>query len=242
MFFLAAAAAQTPQAPATTAAIIGIQWVKIPGGTFMMGGDVSSDSRPRRQVTIKTFSMAKTLVTNRQYAACVASGACTLPQDQGAAFNGVDQPVVGVDWNQAKTFARWAGGRLPSEAEWEYAARSGGKDRKYPWGDFPATCGRAVIAECNFDRTAPVCSRPEGNTEQGLCDMAGNVWEWAQDWYHGSYKGAPTDGRAWENPAGPFRVNRGGAWVCTGGDARSAYRHRHRQDERDYAAGFRVAR
>ncbi|MCX5797386.1 MAG: SUMF1/EgtB/PvdO family nonheme iron enzyme [Elusimicrobia bacterium] len=200
-----------PARSAATAGQAGIAWVAIPGGSFMMGVEELADSKPRHQVTVETFQMAKTLVTNKQYRACVQAGACTAPMDEGAGFKGDDQPVVGVDWEQAKTFSEWVGGRLPSEAEWEYAARSAGKDGRYPWGDEEATCARAVIAMCG-SATAPVCSRPAGNTKQGLCDMAGNAWEWVQDFYHDSYKGAPADGSAWDVRAGGAHVVRGGSW------------------------------
>ena len=111
-----------------------------------------------------------------------------------------------LDWQQAVDFCAWAGGRLPSEAEWEYAARSGGPSSsyKYPWGNDAATCTYAVMDDggygCGTGRTWSVCSKPAGNTSQGLCDMSGNVWEWVEDWYHGDYTGAPTDGSAWVSP------------------------------------------
>ena len=237
-----------PKAGRVAAGKAGIQWVTIPGGSFMMGASDYSDAQPH-QVTVRTFQMAKTLVTNKQYKACVTAGACTAPQDQGEKFNGDDQPVVGVDWNQAKAFSEWAGGRLPSEAEWEYAARSAGKDRKYPWGDEEATCERAVMNDssaggygCGRSATWPVCSKSAGNTEQGLCDMAGNVWEWVQDWYHGSYNGAPNDGSAWESPAGSLRVLRGGSWGLDAAYARSAFRSYYDPGCRDGSLGFRPAR
>ncbi len=233
----------TPGVKAAASGRAGIQWVRIPGGTFSMGADDLSDAWPRHSVTLKSFQMAKTEVTNKQYKACVEAGACTPP---GSYEGAPEQPVVNVDWNQAKAFSEWVGGRLPSEAEWEYAARSAGKDWKYPWGNEDATCERAVIADgghgCGKNSTWPVCSKAKGNTAQGLCDMAGNVWEWTQDWYHRLYEGAPTDGSAWERPAGSYRVVRGCSWYDDAGRARSAVRSRRAPDNRGDVHGFRPSR
>jgi formylglycine-generating enzyme required for sulfatase activity len=224
-----------------------IEWVTIPGGSFMMGAaDLPSWAQPRHEVTVKTFQIAKTVVTFKQYQRCVKAGACAAAHVSDGAcyvwngskwekgilpksFRGDSQPAVCIDWEQAQAFARWAGGRLPTEAEWEFAARSGGKDQKYPWGDEDPNCDLAVMATtsdgCGRSSTWPVCSKPRGDTAQGLCDMAGNVWEWVQDWYHDSYVGAPVDGSAWESPAGSRRVVRAGAWRNSGaGYLRSAAR------------------
>ena len=229
-----------------------IKWVRIAGGTFEMGSnDGDSDERPVHSVTVPTFEMSKTAVTVGQYKACVDAGGCTAPNtgtycnwdksDRGS------HPINCVDWNQAQDFASWVGGRLPSEAEWEYAARSGGRDWKYPWGDEEATCERAVMYDgrgdgCGRGSTWPVCSKPNGNTTQGLCDMAGNVWEWVQDWWHNSYDGAPTDGSAWETPTGSFRVDRGGSWFFLARDVRAANRNNGSPGSRNVYVGFRLAR
>lgn len=218
----------------------GIHWVRIPGGRFTMGSK-NGNERPAHGVAIKSFQMAKTLVTNKQYQACVDAGACTDAVDGGASYAGDDQPVVFVEWKQADAFSKWVGGRLPSEAEWEYAARSAGKEQKYPWGNEDATCANAVISGCGYNAAAPVCSKPAGNTQQGLCDMAGNAGEWVEDWYHASYNGAPTDGSAWED-GGSDRAVRGGSWSYDAGYARSARRGRSVPGYRGPRMGFRVAR
>jgi formylglycine-generating enzyme required for sulfatase activity len=230
----------------------------------MMGSSDAdlTGARPLHRVTVNPFRMAKTLVTNKQYRACVAAGACSPPHDfdgkcwvrrPGAvayggwslgklpdSFKGDDQPAVCVDWKQADDFSAWAGGRLPSEAEWEYAARGAGRDQKYPWGDEDPTCARAETKACGKAATAPVCSRPSGDTRQGLCDMAGNAWEFVLDSYHDTYDGAPQDGRAWEF-GGTSRVNRGGSWSDDADVVRSAHRGRA-PDAGNFTVGFRPAR
>ena len=257
-----------PAEPAAPPAKAEIEWVRLPAGTFYMGtadADLSFP-KPVHRVTVKAFDVAKTDVTFKQYRACVAAGACTpahlsdgecfvysgkawVKGKLPAVFQGDDQPVVCVDWDQANAFAEWAGGRLLTEAEWEYAARSGGKDVKYPWGNEEATCERAVMDEggdgCGRSSTWPVCSKPKGNTDQGLCDMAGNVWVWLQDRFHASYEGAPADGSAWQTPVANVMLDvskRGGSWRNDAGFMRAAFRgdcsplHTH-----DYN-GIRVAR
>lgn len=186
-----------------------------------MGSNSGRDKeKPMHGVKVGTFRMSKTEVTVAQYRACVKAGRCTKPNtgkycNWGKARRGA-HPVNCVDSRQSRAFCRWAGGRLPSEAEWEYAARSGGKDWKYPWGDEAATCYRTVMDRrgigCGKKRTWPVCSKTAGNTSQGLCDMAGNVQEWTEDCWHDNYSGAPSDGSAWtKNCSSTFRVIRGGS-------------------------------
>jgi iron(II)-dependent oxidoreductase len=229
-----------------------IEWVRIPGGAFPMGSTAGSVAEASaRTVHIPSFELMKTEVTVGQYGACVAAGACTAPNDQSTAYcnwghaEREDHPVNCVDWDQAQAFARWVGGRLPSEAEWEYAARSGGTASIFPWGDEMATCSRVVMDDggggCGKDRTWPVCSKSAGHSAQGVCDLSGNVWEWVQDGYRRSYSGAPEDGSAWEGDV-PLRVFRGGGWRDPAGRLRASYRSGIHPARRSHGLGFRLAR
>ena len=231
----------------------GTEWVRIEGGSFEMGSNTGRPhEKPVHTVQVPSFSISKTEVTVAQYRACVEAGACKTPKTDSWCNWGKDDrdthPVNCVIWHDAKAFAKWTGAHLPTEAEWEYAARSGGKKQAYPWGNEEATCDRAVIDDdgydkgrdggCGRDSTWPVCSKPKGNTAQGVCDMAGNVWEWVEDGYQRSYKDAPTDGSA--HPSGTLRVLRGGGCVSPAGFARSAYRSGHGPWDRSRSIGFRL--
>ncbi len=199
-----------------------LTWISIPGGTYQMGSETGwTDEVPIHPVTLSGFLMTESEVTVAQYGICVTEGPCATPSTGGIcnwdASGYEDHPVNCVDWNKAVTFCTWAGGRLPNEAEWEYAAQSGGQGFEYPWGDGSATCYYAVMDDgsgigCGDERTMAVCSKPAGNTSQGLCDMAGNVCEWVQDYYHDTYDGAPDDGSAWELPVTDTRSMRGGCF------------------------------
>ncbi len=250
---------ETPTCPPATPApsrvmrVPDIVWVTLPGGVFQMGSsDGRRNERPVHRVIVGAFEISKTEVTVAQYRLCVEAGACTEPETRWKGCNWGqdgrdDHPVNCVDWTQAAQFARWVGGRLPTEAEWEFAARSRGQDRTYPWGDAPPTCARAVIPApngngCGKESTWPVCSTPEGNTEQGLCDMAGNVWEWVADWYQEDYYAdSPQD-----NPQGPawghYRVARGGAWFSPTEYLRTTARYGDRPGGKRIDMGFRVVR
>jgi len=242
----------------------GIEFVRLEGGSFQMGSSSGEDDeRPMRQVSVPSFELAKTEVTNEQYARCVADGDCTpagyddcfvwtgSKWEKGAVPDGSSlrrgmHPVVCVDWAQAAAFARWANARLPSEAEWEFAARSRGQNQTYPWGDAKATCSYAMMDDGGGDgcgagsTTAPVCSKSSGNSAQGVCDLAGNVLEWVEDWY-GPYGEAPSDGSA-RSRAAEYRVFRGGSWNRTAGFLRAADRNGHQPGLRHAYLGFRLAR
>ena len=201
-----------------------VEWVPISGGTFLMGGPedtLYTNQLPIHEVTVPSFEITRTEVTAAQYRCCYLEGSCTEPQPPGYTPDTDDpsaslencnwdlqeednRPINCVNWQQAVDFCAWAGGRLPSEAEWEYAARNQGQDVTYPWGEEEPSCDLCIMNEamgmpgCDEERTWDVCSKPAGNTGQGLCDMAGNVHEWIQDCYHTTYEGAPDDGSAWQ--------------------------------------------
>ena len=176
-------------------------WVSIPGGSFDMGSDDGYDNeKPVHRVTVSSFLMMKTEVTVSQYKVCVVSGPCNeknfgkKSDDESCNWGYSDRdnhPMNCVTWYGAKKFCEWTGGRLPTEEEWEYEA-SGGEGRKYPWGTTPKpSCDVAIMNDggngCGKDRTWPVCSKLDGNSKHGLCDLAGNVWEWVENCYRKNY-------------------------------------------------------
>ncbi|MED5464616.1 MAG: SUMF1/EgtB/PvdO family nonheme iron enzyme [Myxococcota bacterium] len=150
---------------------------------------------PPELVLVGTLRIMKTEVTVGMYQGCVKDGVCRVPRINRRYSNwhrrgAQDDPVNNVDWADASAFCTWAGLRLPTEEEWEYAATGGGKLVTFPWGEGAPSCAFANYktddgAGCGEDSTAPVCSRAAGNTAEGVCDMAGNVWEWTASWYGG---------------------------------------------------------
>lgn len=216
---------------------VGMAWVHFKGGTYVMGsrkGEGEDDEHPMVQRKVRPFDMARTETTVAQYRRCVAAGVCTPPHVEGTYCNWAytdreDHPANCVDWFQATAFCAWVGGRLPNESQWEYAARSGGKDIQYPWGDAPEpTCDNVTRDQlpergCGRDSTWPVCSRPAGSSEQGLCDLAGNVNEWMSNCYH-PYRSGPLKSSDKETVLEcPLRALRGGGIGCKEG-----FRNRNR--------------
>ena len=214
--------------------------ILIPAGSFQMGCDSSNPAescnsweQPLHTVTLSAYSIDKYEVTNARYKACVAAGGCTVPgsvdSSKRSPYYGTstyaDYPVLNVDWFQANAFCAWAGKRLPTEAEWEKAARGSSDTRKYPWGNSAPDCTKTNYDSCVGD-TSRVGSYPSGASPYGVMDMAGNVDEWVQDWYGSSYYSVSPS----NNPQGPetgtYRVLRGGSWVRFDfvGDVRSALR------------------
>ena len=226
------------------------EMVDIPGGTFRMGdlsGEGEDDQRPVHSVTVPAFRMGKYELTFAQWDACVEDGGCGgyRPDDEG--WGRSNRPVINVSWDDAQSFIDWlndkAGGnyRLPTEAEWEYAARAG-STTKYSWGNTIGS-NRANCDGCGSrwddDRTASVGSFP--SNAWGLHDMHGNVREWVQDCTNDSYVGAPKDGIVWMNGDCSQRVVRGGSWYTTPEFLRSADRYRNSRIDRHGNRGFRLA-
>jgi len=200
---------------------LGTPHVEVPAGTFQMGSTSGApDEQPVHRVSGAAFVMDRYEVTNARYALCVADGICSPPSLTSSfkrpAYYGVaelaDYPVIHVSWGQADTFCAWAGGRLPTEAEWERAARGTADSRTYPWGDSAPDCDKANFAGCIGD-TDRVGRRPAGQSPYGVFDMAGNVWEWTADWYEAGYYTRSPDQEPTGPDAGYMKVMRGGCWV-----------------------------
>jgi serine/threonine protein kinase/formylglycine-generating enzyme required for sulfatase activity len=215
--------------------------VYVPAGEFTMGSDEHSDEQPVHTVYLDAFYIDKTEVTNAQYRECVEAGACDTPS-KTTNYDDADyaqHPVVYVSWDDADAYCRWAGKRLPTEAEWEKAAR-GTDGRTYPWGE-GIDCDHAQYSECG-GRTVSVGSKPKGASPYGALDMAGNVWEWVSDWYgEDYYSQSPA-----RNPPGPdsgkLRVLRGGSWYGEPDNVRCANRYGYTPDGTNLNVGFRCAR
>ena len=217
----------------------------IPSGTFFMGspeGHGKDDERPQHEVKIAPFYLGCYPVTNAEYERFLQENLDVEQPGWWAdrRFNQKRQPVVGVSWSEAKRFCEWAGGRLPSEAEWEYACRAG-TTTDYWWGDDPGL-NRAnfVDSGCHWSgkQTSPVGSF-EPNPF-GVYDTVGNVWEWVQDSWHNNYQGAPTDGSAWETDDSD-RVSRGGSWLSNVMWTMAACRNGDGPYARSNRIGFRLA-
>ncbi len=184
--------------------------VEVPAGAFTMGcGACDADEAPAHQVVLARFTVDVTEVTRAAYGACVDDGACDAP----AGFDAVSlpqRPMTSLSWAQATAFCAHLDKRLPTEAEWEKAAR-GDDGRAYPWGDDAPTCERANTAGCG-DAALDVGGRSAGASPYGVLDMAGNVWEWTADWYAADAYA----GHAGADPTGP---STGASHVYRGGSA-----------------------
>ena len=221
----------------------GMLMMYVSGGLFHDGRENGQNNeKPVHEVTLAAYWIDQTEVTNGMYAKCVQSGGCQSPVDKSSrtrnSYYGnvtyADYPVINVDWKQAKAYCEWAGGRLPSEAEWEKAAR-GTDGRTYPWGE--GIDGTRANYDGNIGDTTRVGSYPTGASPYGALDMAGNAWEWVNDWYGPYIAGSVT---------GPFqgdvRVLRGGSWLVSDLNSRSADRGRYVPSYSSDDLGFRCVR
>jgi formylglycine-generating enzyme required for sulfatase activity len=215
----------------------------VPGGEFLMGSDTQqdpsadNDETPQHSLDVAGFWIMRAEVTIAQYAKCVQAGVCSEPgyerwNDPAYA----EHPVTYVTWLQANDYAKWVGGQLPTEAEWEKACR-GTDGRIYPWSNETPTADLANF-NSNVGDTTPVGSYPQGASPFGVLDMAGNVWEWTASKYAG-YPYTANDGR--EDLAGDAaRTLRGGSWFNAEFIVRCAARYGFDPDSRSVSYGFRV--
>jgi formylglycine-generating enzyme required for sulfatase activity len=243
-------APEAPDASAVKKQIYALEYKKnrlksemalIPAGYFMMGspkGVGKKEEHPQHKVWVDAFYIDKTEVTFDQYDNFGRATGRVKPSDEG--WGRGTRPVVNINWNDADAYCKWAGKRLPTEAEWEKAAR-GGTDTKWYWGD-----DENVIDEYAwYDKNSGGTTHPVGLKKPnpfGLFDMAGNVWEWCSDWYGEKYYQSSLE----RNPGGPdsgeYRILRGGSWGSNADYAYSAYRSGCEPYGRTYRIGCRCAR
>ena len=244
--------------------------ILIPAGPFQMGCETSDDplcdnyirgETPRHTVNLSAYAIDTYEVTNARYAACLDAGSCTAPHSNQAysivrgyvdyEYYGVEQyanfPVVNVDWNQATAFCAWDGKRLPTEAEWEKAARGSSDTRIYPWGNSIPDCtlGNFHIATTGYDcvgETAAVGSYPTGASPYGVMDMSGNVWEWVNDWWDGGYYATSPVNDPQGSASIYKRGSRGGSWLYGFDIVRASFRDFDYPDYWYFDSGFRCVR
>ena len=236
----------------------------IKGGSFVMGSNLEQES-PKRLVNVRDFYIAKTEITVQQYMDCVSADICNPPHwdDQTCwmwdgykwtygivsnVFRQDHMPVTCVSWHEAKKFAQWIGGDLPTEAQWEYAAKSGGKEHQYPWGNDEPSCQKLNYNYTCISATSPVCSTPQGNTLQGLCDMSGNVYEWVLDDWFENHHGAPNHELArcksptCEIKDDGMKLYRGGSWIHLSTYATTSFRYGDKANSKSLGLGFRIVK
>ena len=249
-----------------------IEWISIPEGTFLMGSTPEetkaayADAKlrssmlephtfdaelPRHPVYLSTYEISRYEITNAQYRAFIETTNRPTPRGHNGeetwldeTFNGDTQPVVGVTWFDAQAFAEWIGGSLPTEAQWERAAR-GTEGRTYPWGDTPPKARQHANFARRYNRPIPVGQFPKGESPKGIADLAGNVWEWCLDEYSPTFY---QQGDA-HNPLNlrfrdvlRSRVIRGGAWDVGRAFLRSSLRFKFYPLDSTHTIGFRVVR
>jgi formylglycine-generating enzyme required for sulfatase activity len=226
--------------------------IEVPAGWFVMGASgMNPDEGPERRVHLDAFQMDRYEITVEDYARCVRAGGCTEPEVQHDSENPTynwgasgreRHPINGVNWFQAASYCEWAQGRLPTEAEWEKAAR-GADGRFYPWGNQQPDCSRVVMSGCGSFGSQPVGTRKPGTSPYGIFDMAGNVAEWVEDVYDPKFYGWMPD----NNPANvdrdsqSERVTRGGSFGYAGDSLVATARIPGIPDSASEDVGFRCA-
>ena len=230
----------------------GINMLLVPAGPFVMGNNRGyPNERPEHEVYLDAFYIDETEVTNLYYRTCVREGACNPPEFVDSPsrigyytnefYN--NYPVIYINWNDAQAYCQWRGGHLPTEAQWEKAARwdpATNESRLFPWGPTAADLYYTNFGYLLGD-TAPVANYPAGRSPIGIYDMAGNVAEWVYDWYQDDfYEQSP-----YENPIGPpsgrFKVYRGGGYGATGSALTGSFRQYTSPATEDAQIGFRCA-
>ena len=252
-----------------------IEWVSIPEGTFLMGSTPEEtkaayeDAKlrssmleqhtfhaelPRHSVYLSTYEISRYEITNAQYRAFVKATNRPTPRGHNGeetwadeTLSGDTQPVVGVTWFDAQAFAEWIGGSLPTEAQWERAAR-GAEGRTYPWGNTPPKARQHANFARRYNRPIPVGQFPKGESPNGIADLAGNVWEWCLDEYSPTFYQQHNGGTSQDPLNLQFRdvlrarVIRGGAWDVGRAFLRSSLRFKFYPLDSTHTIGFRVVR
>ena len=261
--------------PAAQQVLTTIEWVSIPEGTFLMGSTTETaeaayqDAKlrssmleqhtfdaelPQHQVYLDAYEISRYEITNAQYRAFVEATNRPTPRGHNSeetwadeTLNGDTQPVVGVTWFDAQAFAEWIGGSLPTEAQWERAAR-GTEARPYPWGDTPPKARQHANFARRYNRPMPVGQFLKGESPEGIADLAGNVWEWCLDEYDPTAYQRNKGDRS-RNPMHlrfrdvlRARVIRGGAWDVGRAFLRSSLRFKFYPLDSTHTIGFRVVR
>jgi formylglycine-generating enzyme required for sulfatase activity len=226
---------------------MGVVMVLVEEGNFSMGSNNGdADEKPIQSVYLDAYYIDKFEVTNALYQACVNAGACKPPVNAGsftrssyygnAQYN--DYPVVYVDWNMANAYCQWREARLPTEAQWEKAAR-GTDERTYPWGR-GIDCQKANYQGC-INGTSKTGAYESGKSLYGVYDMAGNVWEWVADWYSAEYYRSSPPFNPLGPDAGRARVLRGGSWNRDPYNLRASNRLNYAPSYNNFDAGFRCS-
>ncbi len=221
------------------------EYVEVPEGAYFIGSanpNARENERPSRMVQLSAFQISRSTVTNADYQRFMdATGSSAPPLLSDPIFGRPDCPVVCVSWEQASTYAEWAGGRLPTEAEWEVAAKAGESNAEYPWG---AAKPDGTTANLNgvCESPLPSGSHPRGNNRWGLRDMCGNVWEWCQDGYLEHAFASITKGHKDPvfNPEGAEKVIRGGSYDSFPSHGRCSFRSHSAADQPRPDLGFRI--